>query len=291
VIENTDQLAASSRSEKLRKWFVSRGVVRACWIVNALLLVATWVWILRDGLFAQGLAAFQAHLAAFGNEKSPLAVVPPLMWSRVDALWGILIGGTLSMAIIIAGLVAGSGIHRGTRAWLVLMLLVAAWLTLSVTWREVACHGLRWRASRNIEEFEKLANRLSSNWPERLEYYEDLGTVAPLHAKDIKKLVILHYPVIPGTCFKIQYAEREEQTLYFHLANYEKAWLIRQNDDSLPRHLPIRAEGDYVRIPSPAEQAKYKQGTVAFNPSYWTHGWRIHQIGPNWYVASYVRPW
>jgi hypothetical protein len=247
VTENPDQPAASSRSEKLRKWFVSRSVVRACWIINTLLLVATLVWILRDGLFAQGLAAFQTHLAAFANEKSPLAVVPPLMWSRVDALWAILVGGTLSMAIIVVGLAFGAGKHRGTRAWLVLMLLVAGWLTLITAWPEIVWRGQVWRVRANVTEFAELAEKLTTDWPAGDGQTPELGGFMAYPIGKPRTLMLLTTPEVPGSNLSISTIERDDVAFHFQLAgNEEGAWVVFDKDPNAPTTFFSGLEGEYL---------------------------------------------
>lgn len=248
MTENTDQPTASSWSEKLRKWFVSRSVVRACWIVNTLLLVATLVWILRDGLFAQGLAAFQAHIAAFGNEKSPLAVVPPLMWSRVDALWVILIGGSVSMLLIVIGLAFGSGIHRGTRAWLTLMLLVAGWLTLITAWPEIAWRGRVWRVRGSVTQFAELTQSLTTAWPESDGQTPELGGFMAYPIGKPRTLMLLTTPQVPGSNLSISTIERgDDGAFHFQLAGSEEgAWVVYDKDPNAPTTFFSGLEGEYL---------------------------------------------
>jgi hypothetical protein len=248
MAENTKHPAASSWTEKLRKWFVSRGVVRICWIANALLLIATLVWILRDGQFAQGLAAFRMHIAAFANEKSPLAVVPPLMWSRVDVLWVILIGGTVSMMLIIAGLVAGSGIHRGTRAWLMLMLLVAGWLTLITAWPEIAWRGQVWRVRGSITQFAELTEKLTTSWPESDGQTPELGGFMGYPIGKPRTLMLLTTPQVPGSNLSISTIERgNEEAFHYQLAGDEEgAWVVFDKQHESPQPFFSGLEGEYL---------------------------------------------
>jgi hypothetical protein len=248
VTEITDQPATTALREKLRKWFVSRGVVRACWIVNGLLLVATLIWILRDGQFAAGLAAFQMHVSAFVGEKSPLAVVPPLMWSRVDALWVILFCGTISMTIIIVGLAVGSGIHRGTRAWLMLMLLVAGWLTLITAWPEIAWRGQVWRVRGSVSQFAELTQKLTANWPQSDGQTSELGGFMAYPIGNPRTLMLLTMPQVPGSAINISTVERgDDGTWHFQLAgNDEGAWVVFDNQDDSPQPFFSGLEGEYL---------------------------------------------
>lgn len=238
----TDQIAASYWSKSLRKRFVSRGVVRACWIVNALLLAATLVWILRDGLFAQGLAAFQTHLAA-----SPVAIVPPLMWSRVAVLWAILITGSLSMTLIVAGLIAGSGIHRGTRAWLVLMLLAAGWLTLITAWPEIAWRGQVWRVRGSVPQFAKLTEKLTHAWPESDGQTPELGGFMAYPIGKPRTLMLLTTPEVPGSYLSISTIERDDVAFHFQLAgNEEGTWVVFDKQHESPQSFFSGLEGEYL---------------------------------------------
>jgi hypothetical protein len=248
VTEISDHPAAISRSEKLRKWFVSRGVVRTCWIVNGLLLVATLIWILRDGQFAEGLAAFQTHIAAFANEKSPLAVVPPLMWSRVDALWVILLGGSVSMVLIVGGLAFGSGIHRGTRAWLVLMLLVAGWLTLMTAWPEIAWRGQVWRVCGSVSQFAELTQKLTTAWPESDGQTTELGGFMAYPIGKPRTLMLLTTPQVPGSAINISTVERgDDGAWHYQLAgNDEGAWVVFDKQHESPQPFFSGLEGEYM---------------------------------------------
>jgi hypothetical protein len=248
VTETPDLSASNSWTHRLRKLLVSQGVVRTCWIVNGLLLVATLIWILRDGQFGQGLAAFQTHIGAFGSGKSPLVVVPPLMWSRVDALWVILIGGSVSMALIIAGLAIGSGIHRGTRAWLTLMLLVAGWLTLITAWPEISWRGQVWRVRGSVSQFAELTEKLTTAWPESDGQITELGGFMAYPIGKPRTLMLLTTPKVPGSQINISTVERgDDDAFHYQLAgNDEGAWVVFDKQHESPQPFFSGLEGEYL---------------------------------------------
>jgi hypothetical protein len=221
--------------------------VRACWIVNALLLIASLIWILSDGLFAQGFWPVQNYFAAFANDKSPVAV-PTLTWSRVDALWTIIIVGTFSMAIIVAGLVAGSGIHRGTRAWLTLMLLVAGWLTLITTWPKFAWQGQIWRIRGSVPEFAALTEKLTTNWPAGDGQTPELGGFMAYPIGKPRTLMLLTMPEVPGSNLSISAIERDnEGAFHFQLAGTDEGvWVVFDKHSDSPKSFFSGLEGEYM---------------------------------------------
>ena len=250
VTEAFQQPTQTSRWQRLRGWLLSRSTVRCYWCVNVAVLLGTLAWILRDGKFAEAVTAFYRHLASLGNENSALAVVPPLLWPRVDALWLVLVAATLSAIGVVAGLVAGAGVHRGVRAWLAVMLVLAGWLTLITTWPEIAWQGQAWRVRGSIAEFDILAKDLLANWPANDGEFTGLG---PFTAYPIGKphtLMFMGNPPVPGTTLAISTIERgEADDLHFKLADNEaEVWIVRHISGDVPQSFFSGLYGEYIPV-------------------------------------------
>jgi hypothetical protein len=234
---------------RLSTWLLSRGAVRCYWCANAVALLGTTVWILRDGKFPDGVAAFGRHLAALRGDDSALVVVPPLLWPRVNALWCILIGAAVSTMGIAAGLIAGSGQHRNVRSWLVVMFLLAGWLTLLTTWPELVWRGQVWRVRGSIPEFEQLADELLAAWPDNDGDIPDLGPFMAYPIGKPRTLMFMATPQVPGANIEIKVVERGEQdSLHFQLAgNEEGVWLVRESGDE-PQAFFSGLDGEYIPV-------------------------------------------
>jgi hypothetical protein len=232
---------------RLRMLLLSRTFVRICWATNALILLGTVVWVLCDGKFPETVAAFSRHAAAAGDGDSALVAVPPLLWPRVDSLWGILIVAALSAIGIAAGLIAGEEQHRNVRSWLVTMVLLASWLTLFTTWPDLVWRGQIWRLRGSVAGFDKIADELITAWPDS---DGDISGLGPFMAYPIGKprmLMFMTTPKVPGTNTEIQVIERgERDSLHFQLAgNEEGVWLVREASDE-PQPFFSGLDGEYI---------------------------------------------
>jgi hypothetical protein len=96
VGETAKQSTPVSLGQRVRGILLSRAMIRASWIINATVLLGSLFWILYDGKFAAAIAEFNKHISAIGSDTSPLAVVTPLMWPRVDALWVVVVLASLA---------------------------------------------------------------------------------------------------------------------------------------------------------------------------------------------------
>lgn len=243
-------------------------MIRASWIINAIVLLGSLLWVLSDGKFAYGVAVFKAHISAIGSDRSPLAVVTPLMWPRVDALWVILIAGTLSGIGIVAGLIAGAGQHRNVRSWLAVMLLAAGWLTLLTTWPQIAWQGQVWRVRGAIAGFEDISQALLADWPKTDGDFEGLGQFMAYPIGKPRTLMFVATPTVPNTNLSISVVERGgddlsfemgpdgkviehqgDDGLHFQLAGSEEGvWLVRQEGAGKPQSFFSGLEGEYMPI-------------------------------------------
>lgn len=250
--------------QKISAVLLSRGLVRTYWGINVLALVGTVLWILRDGKFPEAVAAFTRHIAAIWGDNSPLVVVPPLLWPRVDALWCVLIGAALSGIGIAAGLIAGSGQHRNVRSWLLVTLLVAGWLTLFVTWPELVWRGQVWRLRGSLAEFDRLADKLLTAWPANDGDLEGLGPFMAYPIGKPRTLMFMTTPRVPGTSIELKVIERgENDTLHFQLAgNEEGVWLVREASDE-PQAFFSGLDGEYIPV-------------------------QFRHVKPGWFIVRYI---
>ncbi len=237
--------------QHVRNWLLSKVAVRIYWFVNIALLVGTAIWILRDGMFAEGVLGFVKHIYAFFGDKSPFAVVQPLMWPRIDGLWFVLVLGIISITGILLGLIVGAGVHRGVRSWLLLMLLCAGWLTVLTTWKELVSKGRIWRAMASVSEFDEVSKRLLAHWPNQ---DGDLAELGPYMAYPISRprtLMMLKNPQVPGTSLAVSTIERgAEDDLHFQLTGNDLGfWIVRDlKADDEPRGFFSGLEGEYIPV-------------------------------------------
>jgi hypothetical protein len=250
--------------QHLRALLLSRAFVRACWCANVLALLATAIWILRDSKFPDAVTAFGRHIAEVGGDKSPLAVVPPLLWPRVDALWCVLIVAALSTIGIAVGLIAGSGRHRNVRSWLVVMLLLAGWLTLFTTWPELVWRGQVWRVRGSLDEFANTADELLAAWPDNDGDIQGLGPYMAYPIGKPRTLMFMTTPPVPGTSLGIKVIERgENDSMHFQLAgNEEGVWLVREQGDE-PSAFFSGLDGEYIPV-------------------------QFRQVSPGWFIVRYI---
>src|SRR5688572_9309039 len=139
--------SAAETKHRSRLQFTSPVVGWSLWIVNLLAFAAICVWILVDGRFPQTVDVLRAVvLQRFdGNLPQNLAWVPSRL-PYVMLLGAIAVGSGIGIFI---SLFFGAKAHRRVRSWLAFTVLAAAWLTLAVTWREMAWQSqslrMKWR--------------------------------------------------------------------------------------------------------------------------------------------------
>jgi hypothetical protein len=117
---------------------IARRVGWSLWLINLLTLAGLCCWIVFDGRFSQAAAALpddlQRRLAGVMMANGSWAQVV----SRVLYL-EMLVALAFSSAIgILASLFVGARTHRRVGSWLAFTFLIALWLTLAVSWRELS---------------------------------------------------------------------------------------------------------------------------------------------------------
>jgi hypothetical protein len=143
-----------------------RLVGRALWVVNLLSFVGLCAWIAWDGQFAEAASRLPARIyQAFDNWTFSGSLVPAQHTARKLVLLFVAVLAVGSAMGVFAGLFLGSRSHRRVRSWLVFTILVSAWLTLGVTWRDMAWHAQKLRMQSRLSGLDSVAASLLSDWP------------------------------------------------------------------------------------------------------------------------------
>jgi hypothetical protein len=216
-----------------RLWFTSPVVGWCLWIVNLLAFAAICVWILVDGRFPQAVDAFPAMFI-----QRAIYRFDGVSWftSRVPylALLGLVAFG--SGAGIFGSLFFGAREHRRLRSWLIFTVLTAAWLTLSVTWREMAWQSQTMRMNWRLSGLDSVASGLRSDWPTADGERPEIGPFMAYPQGDPRTLMLLTTPEIGGAGVPISAIEKATSGgLRFLLAGNEAgAWLEYHPPGSVP---------------------------------------------------------
>jgi len=159
----TNELAAALGASPRRDWSLLAG--RALWVLNVATLLGLTLWIFNDPQFANTArwVAAKVHLLRGGIVATIGDVAQP-GW-RLTVLWAVIAAAIASLLLLGVALFVGAATHRRLRSWLAYTMLVAAWLTMLVAWREFAWQGQRLRLRSTVNEFDALAKSLRENWP------------------------------------------------------------------------------------------------------------------------------
>jgi hypothetical protein len=159
----TNEHAAALGASPRRDWPLLVG--RVLWGLNVALLAALALWIFSDPLFAGTARWVAARIHLFrGGIVATVGDVAQVGW-RLPTLWAAIVTAIASLLLLGLMLFIGSATHRRLRSWLAYTMLVAAWLTMLVAWREFAWQGQRLRLRSTVNEFDALAKSLRENWP------------------------------------------------------------------------------------------------------------------------------
>jgi hypothetical protein len=232
---NTNQNVQSVSDQPLRRASWRRDlVIRFCWLVNLLSLIAFAAWIARDGQFMQPQTTRAATRQAGGYHYEIFSTT--LMTPEKRQLFvRLAIGAAVSGLGILIGLVLGPPRHRRLRTWLSVTALAAAWLALAAAWPKLNLAGQQIRLSRHLPGFEEVANELRDSWPREDGASQALGPFSayPIGVPNI--LTPLTRAAIEG--FPITSVTRSsEGALGFQLAGNELgAWLEWHPKGSVPK--------------------------------------------------------
>lgn len=184
------------------------------WCCQLLLIVLLAGWIAFDPLFPlQGL------------EEGSAAASPPL---RSIGLCLLLVTGAAHLVSLIIGLVIGSPSYRSLRALLAIATVVGLWLSLAISYQEIAWQGQRARLAWQLEDFESLAQSLARQWPSEDGEHDSLGPFMAYPFGRPRTLILLTPPQIDASGTVIAAVERREDgSLMFQLAGVtsQQDWL------------------------------------------------------------------
>jgi hypothetical protein len=240
-INATNSLPTNVTPARRRGWLLALGW--ALWIGNIALLVGLAAWILWDGRFAATALAVKGQLQSLVDGGGAAAGAAPQLGQRVTLLWGL--GGVAVVTTlgIFVSLFAGAATHRRLRSWLAFTMLVAAWLTLFVAWREIAWQGQRLRLRASLSEFEAIAASLRENWPAGDGERAGLGTFMAYPQGRPRMLLVL----TSDSSLAVSAVERtDDGAIGFELRGDESgAWLEWHPAGSTPRAFTGGLEGEY----------------------------------------------
>jgi hypothetical protein len=199
---------------------------RALWRLNVAVYGGIYVWILADGRFPQTALTLRNVLKAAFAWELPAVDSPQLTW-RLLPLAAAAICAVGSLAGVFAALFVGAARHRRLRSWLTFTLLAATWLSLGVSWREVAWRGQQWRVWAHLSQFSPLAASLSTDWPNEDGERADLGAFMAYPRGRPSVLLTLTPPTTSQEGIPFSAVERSDDgALRFELADNETgSWL------------------------------------------------------------------
>lgn len=249
VDEHAEQQKAPFHTAVARAvWWMlrSRVTVQLLWIVNVTLFCGLVLWILRDGKFSNSVLMLQGKVSLFMRTGST-ALAGGWYAGRVLILEVVTVMAGVSAVGIFLGLFFGAAPHRRVRSWFAFTMLLAAWLTLFGSWRELAWQGQILRLRNRLDGIESIAAPLRTDWPN---IDGDLLGLGPFMAYPIGRptmLMMLTSPDVPHTNASISSVERGENgALRFSLVGDEPGtWLEWHPPGSVPESFVGGLHSDY----------------------------------------------
>src|SRR5262249_17724974 len=132
---------------------------------SALVLIVTALWAVFDAQFAAAATQLRAMLAVLWGDTSGFTSAGNLHRVRTAMLGIVSLLALGGLVCSFLGLFFRAHEHRRVRSWLAFTLLLALWLTLLVSWRELAWQGQRLRLRTSLSEFDAIATSLRDDWP------------------------------------------------------------------------------------------------------------------------------
>jgi hypothetical protein len=218
------------------------------WAVNLIALLTLLVLAVADPKFP---AAASQGLSLRGVVPRDVQKLPDRgeeIGQRESILMAIKMVGLLTITPIVITLFAGVERHRRLRKWFAFTALVAAWLTLFVSWPEIAWQGQRMRLWTQIDDFEPVAAELRDKWPGGDGELPKVGAfMAYPQGKPRTLLMLAQSEAQPGTPFSA--VERDDDgSLKFELAGDETgSWLEWHPAGSAPENFTGGLENTYTR--------------------------------------------
>jgi hypothetical protein len=133
-------------------------------------------------------------------------------------------------------------------SWLAFTFLVAVWLTLAVSWRELSWQSQVVRVRRQLSGFESVAALLRSDWPDSDGERDEIGPFMAYPRGRPRTLLLLTSPTIAHASASISAIERATTGgLRFQLTGSEPdAWLEWHPWGSVPDSFRGGLMTDYV---------------------------------------------
>ncbi len=241
VEQSTAELGKTSGESRRSEFGWVMG--RMLWVGNIGLLLVIVAWIAWDSKFPPTALAVRAALARLFLAGPASAVTTTQLGSR-PILLSALCGAAIVTAIgVFVTLFAGAKEHRRLRAWFAFTLLLAAWLTVLVSWPELAWRGQQIRMRAAVGDFESLAFSLSSDWPTGDGKRPGLGSFMAYPQSRPRILMML----TSDTQIPVSAVERAENgALAFELVGDNRgSWLEWHPAGATPRTFTGGLEGDY----------------------------------------------
>ena len=230
----------------MRRCIRSPVTVWALWLINITILLGLVAWIFSDGQFALATEMLKDRIHAF-VERGTSAAVYTWYSGRIRILAIITVLAAASFVGIFLGLFFGAKDHRRLRSWFAFTLLLAAWLTLTGSWRELAWRGQTYRLQSRTAGFETIAQKLRADWPNADGQLSGTGQFMAYPIGGPSMLLMLTRPVVPHTTTSFSSIERgTDGTLRFELIGDEPgAWLEWHPPGSVPQSFVGGLQNEY----------------------------------------------
>jgi hypothetical protein len=224
----------SEQKRRPRRQFLRPAIGWTFWIVNLLALVGVCVWIFVDGQFPKlvDISRILVSRGLDGDWPQSLAWVPGRL--PYFALLGLVAVGS-GIGILVC-LFVGAKAQRSVRSWLAFTVLVAAWLTLAVTWRELSWHSQASRMKRQLSGLDFVVKSLQADTPTADSQRPDLGPFMAYPSGEPRTLILLTTPAIGDARVSVRAIELAAKGgVRLQLAGGESgAWLEWQPPGTVP---------------------------------------------------------
>jgi hypothetical protein len=246
---NTDSNnLVQSPSRPSRRVLKIQAVLYCAWVLNLLLLVAAFVWVVSDGRSLHGIRSLENWLGIPASFSRTDAGGPGSVTAVVKAA-GIGLALALgSLLAMIASLFAGVSRLRTTRWWLLFMAAVCAWLGLFTTWPEIYWLGQQLRVQKKLEAAANVVRIVSAKWPANDGEIAGVGTFLAYPKQSPTTLLMLGRGEAENRSLQFSAIERSaDGAIRLELAGRESgAWLEWRPDDRPPRSFVSGLETNYT---------------------------------------------
>ncbi|MEX2093544.1 MAG: hypothetical protein WD971_12745 [Pirellulales bacterium] len=245
-IDELRQAKGGGWTSTVQRFVGAPAVGWALWLANLAALAWLVAWIACDGKFPAVAVALKSQLQALVDGAAVPGMAQDVGY-RLILFWILSAVALLTLFGVFSTLLAGAATHRRLRSWFAYTMLVAAWLTVFVSWRELAWQGQRLRLRTHLVELEPIAASLRSNWPTHDGDGPKLGAFMAYPQGKPRMLLMLTPPETPGTTLSFSAVERDDDgALRFNLSGDDAGtWLEWHPAGSAPRAFTGGLEGQY----------------------------------------------